>query len=209
MLFEEENEIELILTYKCNWHCDYCSVDTHNQTALNLNDITNKLKLVTPNYNVTLSGGEIGLLDYNTIMLVINTLQEKNCKISLNTNGVFLLKYPELAKYFSYVIYHCTEDLESDPEFSAVNVFKNSGVIVEYMIVVTDNNIHNLDKYLNKHISTNFHIVAASKPIGGLNVILSNKNKYSIISKQYKNITKESIKRLIIKEKNFDSIKYI
>ena len=77
------------------------------------------------------------------------------------------------------------------------------------MLVVTDNSINNLTDYLNKYNDTEFHVVAATTPIGGLDVTLSNTNRYFIMKQQYSNMTKESLKRLIIKEKDFDGIEYI
>ena len=206
MINAQEKEIELILTYKCNWNCDYCCVDTHNRNSLSLDDIVEKLEKVIPGYNVTLSGGEPGTLPYNIIAMVIDKLEQKECKISLNTNGRFLKKYPELAHHFEYVLYHCSEDLIQQPDYFAVSDFKTK---VEYMLVVSDTNYKNLDKFMNNNSGTTFHVVAATKADGGLGNELSSKNRYAIMAKKYANISPESLQRLIVKEKDFSGIIYI
>ena len=35
----QEKEIEIVVTYKCNWNCSYCCVDTHNQPEPTTNDV--------------------------------------------------------------------------------------------------------------------------------------------------------------------------
>ena len=63
---------------------------------------------------------------------------------------------------------------------------------------------------MERNLDIPINVVAATKADGGLDNILSYKNRVKLITsiKKYKNITKESIKRLI-KEKNFGSIIYI
>lgn len=207
----KEKEIELILTYKCNWDCDYCCVDTHNRNPLSLQQVKEKLSKVIPGYNVTLSGGEIGTMDKEDILYVLEYLKGINCPTSLNTNGLFLQRYPELAHYFEYVLYHCSEDLVKDPDYDSVVNFllNNFDCDLEFMLVVTDNNLNNLDGFLKRNLDHDFHVVAATLADGGLDVTLSNKNRYAIMAKRYTNVTPDSIKRLIVKEKSFDSIIYI
>ena len=209
MINAQEKEVELICCSECNWNCDYCCVDTHSLPDISNKLILRKLKLIKEKYqgyNITLSGGEVGTMSKEDILLITDYLDELKCSISLNTNGLFLKKYPELAHKFDYVLYHCSEDLITKPDYNAVFRFNAN---VEYMIVVSDNNINNLDKFLTDNACTTFHLVAATQPQGGLEVTLSNKNRYKIMKKQYRNISQESLKRLIIKEKEFDSIIYI
>jgi 2-iminoacetate synthase ThiH len=49
----QEREIELVVTWICNWHCDYCCVDTHNRPTLTMDEVKAKLDKVIPGYNVT------------------------------------------------------------------------------------------------------------------------------------------------------------
>ena len=39
----KENEIELIITWICNWTCEYCCVDTHNRPSLPFEDVKEKI----------------------------------------------------------------------------------------------------------------------------------------------------------------------
>lgn len=209
MIYEQEKEIELITNYSCNWNCDFCAVDTHNHKEITFEVLEEKLNIIDRNFkgwNVTISGGEPGMMSRDRIQYIIDRLKESNCSISLNTNGLFLKKYPDLAKYFDYVLYHCSENLDTDPDYESASKFQAK---IDFMIVVSDNNIHNLDKFMKRNMDTTFHIVAATKADGGLPVTLSNKNRYSILGKKYPNISKESLKRLIVKEKDFGSIIYI
>jgi len=211
MIEAQENEIELVVTYYCNWKCDYCCVDTHSKPFISPEDIDKKLEKVIPGYNVTLSGGEVGLLPVEQIEHIIEELEKKTCRISLNTNGYFLRKHAHLAKYFEYILYHCSEDLIKDPDYKSVEEFKrnNPEVVVDLMLVVTDNNIHRLAEWLDRNKDNVFHVVAATQPEDGMDVTLSNKNRYWIMKQQFPNISQESMKRLIIKEKDFDRIIYI
>jgi organic radical activating enzyme len=213
MTQEKEIEIELIITYKCNWDCDFCAVDTHNRKPLLFDEIKEKLKLIRynyPNYNITISGGEPGLLPENQIKYILDDLKEYSKSISINTNGLFLEKYLKYAKYFDYVLYHCSEKLDTKPNYYIVNKWEKQGVEIDYMIVVDDINFKNYDYFMehNKHIPIN--VVAATKADGGLDSILSNKNRWKLLTsyKKYKNITTESLKRLT-KEKDFGNIIYI
>ena len=204
MINAQEQEIELILTYECNWKCDYCCVDTHNAPSISKDQIIEKLNKVIPGYNVTLSGGEVGTMAKEDILFILDFLDDIKCPISLNTNGLFLKKYKDLINRFEYILYHCSEDLVTKPKFCDTD-----GVNIDYMLVVSDNNIEHLDSFLTRYNNVEFHVVAATQPLGGLEVTLSNENRYKIMKKRYKNISKESLKRLIIKEKAFDSIIYI
>ena len=42
-----EKEIELVVTWVCNWHCDYCCVDTHNRPTLTMDEVKAKLDVAT------------------------------------------------------------------------------------------------------------------------------------------------------------------
>jgi organic radical activating enzyme len=175
--------------------------------------IKEKLKIIRYNYtnsNITLTGGEPGLLKEEELQYILDFLKPISNSISLNTNGLFLEKYIKFAEYFDYILYHCSEKLNTKPNYYIVNEWKKKGVNVDYLVVVDDINFKNFDYFMsfNQHIPLN--VVAATKPEGGLDSILSNKNRWKLLTsfKKYKNITKSSLKRLI-KEKNFDNIIYI
>ena len=209
----EEKEIELIVTYKCNWDCPFCAVDTHNRKPLSFDKIKEKLNIIKEkylNYNITISGGEPGLLKESEIEYILDFLKPISKSISLNTNGLFLEKYLKYSDYFDYILYHCSEDLLRKPNISVVKEWQNKNVKVDYLIVIDDKNFKNFDDFMisNKDIPVN--VVCATKADGGLDSILSNRNRWKLLSKtrNYKNITKDSIKRLL-KEKNYNDIIYI
>jgi organic radical activating enzyme len=199
-----EREIELILTYKCNWFCEYCCVDTHKQLPLSFDDIKLKLKKVLPNYNVTLSGGEVGLLSENIILFVIEYLKNINCSISLNTNGLFIKKFPHLLFYFDEILYHCSENLNPND-----NIIKNiNHNNIQYLLVLTDNNFPLFNDFLSIHSDIIFNAIPASNPEFINNITLSDSNKAILLTKYFKKISKDSSRRLI-SEKKFNSIIYI
>jgi molybdenum cofactor biosynthesis enzyme MoaA len=204
-------EIELLVTFKCNWNCDFCCVDTHNKKPISFEEIKEKLKLIRynyPNSNITLSGGEPGLLSEETLKYILENLEYKT--LSVNTNGVFLEKYLKYAKYFDYVLYHCSEDLTQNPKYDIVEKWKKEGVKVHYMIVIDDKNFKNFDDFMKRNQNIPINVVPATKADNGLDSILSNKNRWKLLTsvKKYKNITKESLKELI-KPKDNSEIIYI
>lgn len=36
----KEKEIELVVTWTCQWHCEYCCVDTHNRPKLDFDEVS-------------------------------------------------------------------------------------------------------------------------------------------------------------------------
>ena len=85
-----ENEVELIVTWVCNWHCEYCCVDTHNRPKLSFDDVKLKLAKVPDRSFVTLSGGEVGSMRRHEIEYILDQLEQKQCDIGINTNGLFI-----------------------------------------------------------------------------------------------------------------------
>lgn len=180
------NEYILPITYNCNWKCKYCIVDTHNQKPLNIDKVLENIKSIPCNSIVHLEGGEPGMLDKKDLMIIINNLQLQHCKLFLNTNGLFLEKYPELLHYMEDVLYHCIEDLSSRKEIVLYND-------VTYMLVVDDDTLEDLEWYLNKYPITFFVSRAIPHP-----------------DVKYKSLSKKNALYLI---KNYkmhnDSVKYL
>lgn len=195
-------EIELVVTWVCNWHCPYCAVDTHSRANLSLADVMDKISLIPDGSRVTLSGGEVGTMQRIHIQQIIQTLSDKQCELSLNTNGLFLKRYPDLVSTFAEVLYHCSENLDPAkiPKYDYPNV--------EYMIIVTDRNIKNLPAFLHINSDITFHIVASTLPKGIDGDILSNANRYHVVTTHHNRMTTESKIRMF-KEKDFDAIAYL
>jgi len=199
----QENEIELVVTWICNWHCDYCCVDTHNRPTLTMDEVKTKLDKVIPGYNVTLSGGEVGSMKRKDIEFILDELEKKNCRPSINTNGLFIKRYRNLLHRFDTILYHCSENLDLDEE-----IIIDPELNLQYLLIVTDTNFEKLEAFINKYPDIEFHLVAATMP-GGINgVTLSSRLKHAMLTRFHNRMSAESKVR-IFKEKDFDSIIYL
>ena len=199
-VLSKTQEIELVVTWVCNWDCEYCCVDTHNRDSLTMNQVKAKLKKVIPGHNVTISGGEPGALKRDDVEYILTKLESMGCEPSINTNGTFIRKYPDLLPRFETILYHCSENI--DP--------KDDTIIgdYDYLLIVTDNTIDNLGAFLEKYKDIQFNLVAATNPDGVYGPTLSNKNKHRMLKLYHSRMTKESIRR-VFNEKDFDTIIYI
>ena len=198
-----EKEIEIVVTWVCNWHCEYCCVDTHNRPKLTMEDVKKKLDKVIPGYNVTLSGGEVGSMKRDDIEFILEELEKKGCRPSINTNGLFIKRYRDLLPRFDTVLYHCSEDIDVDDD-----VIIDPELSLEYLLIVTDNNFERLGPFLDKYNDIQFHLVAATMPDGISGPTLSTKNKHAMLAKYHSRMTEQS-KRRVFNEKNFDAIIYL
>ncbi len=201
-----KNEIEIELTHKCNWNCPYCAIQTHQLQDIPYNSIIDKINGIENNSFVTLSGGEPGTLKKHEIETILELLQKKNCVINLNTNGMFLRLYPQYLKNFNQIIYHCSENLEVTDIIWKPS--KNLSLDIRYMIIITDDNISKLQKFLDVHTDIKFDIVQATYNDDNKRPTLSLKNKNMIMTKFSNRMTPESIKRMI-HEKDWSIIKFI
>jgi organic radical activating enzyme len=199
----QEKEIELVVTWVCNWHCNYCCVDTHNRPTLTMDEVKAKLDKVIPGYNVTLSGGEVGSMKRSDIEYILDDLEKKNCRPSINTNGLFIKRYRDLLPRFEHILYHCSEDMELDD-----NIIIDPTLNLQYLLIVTDKNYKNLKPFLDKYKDIQFHLVAATNPEGINGVILSPRLKNKMLTKFYSRMSEESKTRVFI-EKDFNSIIYL
>lgn len=198
-----EKEIELVVTWKCQWHCNYCCVDTHNRPKMSMDDVKAKLEKVIPGYNVTLSGGEVGTMKREDIEYILTELENKQCRPSINTNGLFIKRYRDLLPRFDTILYHCSEDLDIDDD-----IIIDPELDLQYLLIVTDLNFHKLEAFLDKYPDIQFHLVAATNPEGISGVTLSTKLKHAMLTKFHHRMTEDSKKR-VFKEKNFDAIIYL
>jgi organic radical activating enzyme len=197
------NEYEVIITYKCNWKCNYCSVDTHSHLKLSFDDVMHKIQTIPQGSYVTLSGGEVGSMKRSHIEQIIHTLQDKQCVLGINTNGLFLQRYVDLAHNFRDITYHCTENIDISDE-----VYVNYSLPIDYMIVVNDDNFFKLKQFLDKYPDIRFSLVAASNPEGMSGPTLSTKLKYRMLTEFHLRMTEDSKKR-IFTEKQFNLITYL
>ena len=197
------NEIELIITWICNWTCEYCCVDTHDRPVLPFEDVKKKLQEVPDGYNVTLSGGEPGALKRHELEYIFDELKQKNCTISINTNGTLIRKFRDLCDDLDTILYHCSQDI-----LVTDDIIQDGTLNIDYLLIVTDNNIDRVGAFLDKYPNILFNLVAASNPDFIDNITLSNPNKYMMVAKYRDRMTKESVMR-VFTEKDFDAITYI
>lgn len=129
------NDVELVLTFKCDWDCDYCLVDTHAQPDMEYEEVLHRANAIEPNSEVTFSGGEPGLLPKRRLLQLIKILKDKGCVLDILTNGLFIKKHIDLIDNFEEVLYHCVEYLGNDIQFPNLDQDK-----VTYILVVTDEN---------------------------------------------------------------------
>jgi organic radical activating enzyme len=106
--------VELILTFKCDWTCKYCLVDTHNQPNRPFKDVREDAINIAPGTEVTFAGGETGMVPRRHLVELIDILKSKGCELDLLTNGLFIKKHAPLLEHFNEVWYHCVEYLTDD-----------------------------------------------------------------------------------------------
>jgi organic radical activating enzyme len=180
----------LPITYVCNWHCNYCIVDTHNQSSSKATKkkVLKCIENIPEGCSVHIEGGEPGTVNEEDILEYFKLLKEKNCEIVLNTNGLFLEKYPKIVEeYVDDILYHCIEHIE---ELKEIQLFDIS-VPITYMLLVNDSNFLALDWYYDNYNIQFF--VSSMKEVNGNS--LSNKNALYII-KNYK-VHGDSISHLL------------
>lgn len=181
---------EAVVTHSCNWECPYCAVDTHNNFISNT-DALSKLRGLPKGTEVTLSGGELGMEDESFILEAISILEGKDCLINLNTNGLFLEKYPKLVKHFSSINYHCSEDLTD----KKITYYKQWEGKIKYLLVVHDANLPHLEDFFKHNNSLKFEVVPASNPETGIFSApeLSAGNMREIVRKYSSSLTPNSL----------------
>lgn len=152
----------LIVTYDCNWDCSFCITDTHSQPTISFEKLKSKITEIRPHSDVSLSGGEPGLVSTEKMRYILDELKKKDCDISVNTNGLFFEKHPEFIKDVDYFYFHCTEDLDISKGINLEGVpFDKTG----FMMVLTDDNHHNLEWFLDKYPDIEFKVTAADPTI--------------------------------------------
>lgn len=194
----------ITITYKCNWNCVYCAVRNEHDFKGNLSceDVLKKIDLIEGGSNVTIFGGEPGLVERNHLEEYIKLLEQKSCSLLLETNGTFLKKYPDLVCHFKSVTYHCSCELDDE-------IYRTDFKNLTYMLIVHDNNINRLDDYLRKYPEIRFYIVEATYPYPEMTgPTLSSRNKNYLLTHFSGRMTKDAIDRLI-NGKDFDKIEFL
>jgi len=185
------------VTNKCNWFCDYCIVDTHNTKDTQIENVLKTIQEdVKDNSFVSLTGGEIGTLSKSEIESIFILLESKQCKICIDTNGLFLRKYSEYYNRVFDYFYHCSEKLTLEEDiFKDISDPENK---LTFMIVVSDSNFENSIPFLTKWNNVLFHVHGAMTNGNGGNT-LSNKFALKLFHACHKleNVNKEHLTYII------------
>jgi molybdenum cofactor biosynthesis enzyme MoaA len=176
---KDPKEIEIALTFKCNWNCDFCCEDTHNRVNITFDDIKNKLKILDkfPGKGVILSGGEIGTLPTNILEYVFDKIKDRH--VSINTNGLFLKKYKQFKPFVNTIGYHCSEDLTTDPDYETLEYWDTQEK--DFMIVVNETNLKNLENFLERNKNQDFTLDLATQYPGGKTKIFRKKDRFKLL----------------------------
>ncbi|RLA76997.1 MAG: hypothetical protein DRG78_18055 [Epsilonproteobacteria bacterium] len=184
-------EFCLSITFECNWDCEYCVATTHEKEKIQEEELLKTVNMIDNNMAVTLTGGEPGLIKKELLDKIIIILLDKKCRIDVVTNGLFLKKFPEYYDTVEDYLYHVSIDMETPGD---IIDFYNPKDKIDYMVVVTDKNMDNLEDYLNatdKYIQIHGAYTLPGK-IG-----LSKFNTLKLIQKYKNYIKKEDLKFLI------------
>lgn len=198
-VLEIENEYVIPITYDCNWNCPYCAVknDFDQKFKTDFTPVERRLSLVPETSSVTIAGGEPGLVSRESLEEYLKILEMKKCQIYLETNGTFLDRYPDLICRFKEISYHCSVNMDIP-----MRVTRGYGNI-RYLLIVNDDNIGNLRKFLEFNPDVKFDVIECTYPHGITGPTLSGKNKNMILANFGRRLTSDSIRRLI-HGKNFE-----
>lgn len=203
-IFAIPYEIEIELTHKCNWNCPYCAIQVHQLPNISYMQLMQKVKSIPNDSIVTLSGGEPGMLSYETLNRIICILKSKNCQLYLNTNGLLLRKYKDFIPEFKQIIYHCSQNLDLSDQIVKLNINN-----INYMLVITNDNVNKLGAFLECHKEIDkFDIIQATYDDPHNRPTLSKKNRNAVIRQFSCRMTKDSIRRMF-HEKEWNIMKFM
>ena len=195
------DEYSVIVTTRCNWNCPYCA--TRNDVDGNANcspkSIAARLGRIPDGSNVTIFGGEPGLVAEKTLEKYFSVLERKNCRIYVETNGMFFM-HPSLCKRTFQILFHCSEDLFDDEP-----IVRHDEYDVRYLVVVTDDNLCRLGRFLEMNQSIKFDLVPSSFFHERTGPILSERGKHEVISRYASRMTSDSIRRML-HDKDFERV---
>lgn len=185
----------ITVTHECNWDCPYCITNTHNKNRDFVVALEHAYNMEC-GQKVSLSGGEPGLLATGQLLEIIRVLKSKDCEVQIVSNGT-IFDHPEVMEVIDGVWYHCSIDMELSDTVNREYPNKT-----EYMVVLTDNNIHNLEAFLERHSDLQIVLVAGEKvPVHGkTGEYLSVSNALKVALKYKGMISKNNLKYLLGRE---------
>jgi len=182
----------LLITFKCDWDCSYCIVDTHNQPEPTHYQIFDMIDNIKDHSTVSIAGGEPGMARRELIVEILDRLEKKNCDIQMDTNGLFIKRYPDLVSRISYFFYHCSDTLENKDIYRPK--LNNP---MDYVIIADDENFKLVKPFLEYNKDLNIHVHKARVPQKDHRTSLSTKNALFLYNEIKHLIAKESIMHLI------------
>lgn len=195
------DDYSVIVTTRCNWNCPYCAVrnSVDSKADCRTDIVSQRLNGIPDRANVTVFGGEPGLLGIEVLDQYFSILERKMCRIYVETNGMFF-RYPELCRRAFQILFHCSEDLlEVKP------VERHDEYDVRYIVVVTDENLHRLGCFLEKNPGLRFDLIPSSFFHERTGPVLSETGKHEVISRYASRMTDDSIRRMI-HDKDFERV---
>jgi len=193
---DETGKYWLYLTYKCDWSCPYCIVDTHNHLPADFEKIKKEIDNIPDWSTVVIAGGEPGLTNADDMEYTIKTLCEKNCYIIVATNGLFFKKFKEYDKYITKYYYHVSERFDINDIIDETYKHKS-----EYMLIITDDNMKDMETFVQKYKDLKFLFRGArSIKFDKSENSLSKINGLKILKKYKDQISKSDVKYLFDRE---------
>lgn len=185
----------ITLTYKCDWDCSYCSADTHSNRTPPVEIIKQRIDRIESNSEVSLTGGEPGYAKREIVEYAFTELKKKQCRINVNTNGAFFVRYPEFCELTDDFFYHCSEDLNTYKQIYRPDL----KYVVDYMLIVSDENIDRLDYFITNYPDITFLVTGATavEVKGRMGPSLSKRNAMLTWVKYKSRIHPDSFRRLI------------
>jgi organic radical activating enzyme len=152
------------VTYECNWSCSYCIADTHEHER-SFEEALKIAESIEANQKVSLSGGEPGLLTTEQLLQIVDLLKEKGCRVSILSNGT-IFNHPEVVSKVDKITYHCSADMSLDDVVNREYPEKT-----EYLVVVADDNMDNLEPFLDKHSDLDILVYGAKRALSRANAV--------------------------------------
>ena len=181
------------VTERCNWTCTYCIANTHTSPKTEQDKVLKMISKIPDGSFISLTGGEIGMLDKSEIDDIFNLTKSKNLTVCVDTNGMFLRKFPEYYNYVFDYFYHCSEKLLTSDEI----FIDDPDNKISYMIVVDNENYDRSFEFIKKH-DILFHVHGAMKnKISVVNLDRMNALKLFHFCSKQSNVNREHLKYIL------------
>lgn len=173
---------EINVTLRCNWDCPYCSMKERIGGKIDILQIIDLIKSVPKGAELTLSGGEPGLLPETKLQAILIAAMQR--KLVLNTNGLFIKKYRKYLRHFDVI------NLHIDPEKEWIDGSFNR------VLIATRTNQEELLNFC-KIKNQKFDIIPSSHNDGRINEYTC----YSLDNRLFEFMTRESLRHYFLQDR--------